>query len=287
MRHLLFLLLTLLAVLMGYTPLRDLLRLTDHKEYYSHILLIPLVSGYFFYTGRKAIFSNLKYSSTIGVPVILSGILLYLLGWDKGYQLNQDDYSSLMTFSVILFWIGGFVLVYGTNAFREAMFPILFLVFTIPIPSVLMEKTISALLAGSTVATDILFKLTGIPYLKEGAVFHLPGMSIEVAKECSGIRSSLGLFITAVLAGHLFLKTFQKKVVLALLVFPITVLKNGFRIVTLSSLAVYVDEKFLTQSFLHHSGGFLFYIPALLLLGIVLWWLRKLETKSNLLRAQG
>jgi len=287
MRHLLFLLLTLLAVLMGYTPLRDLLRLTDHKEYYSHILLIPLVSGFFFYTGRKAIFSNLKYSSTIGVPVILCGILLYLLGWDKGYQLNQDDYSSLMTFSVILFWIGGFVLVYGTNAFREAMFPILFLVFTIPIPSVLMEKTISALLAGSTVATDILFKLTGIPYLKEGAVIHLPGMSIEVAKECSGIRSSLGLFITAVLAGHLFLKTFQKKVVLALLVFPITVLKNGFRIVTLSSLAVYVDEKFLTQSFLHHSGGFLFYIPALLLLGIVLWWLRKLETKSNLLRVQG
>ena len=287
MRHLLFLLLTLLAVLMGYTPLRDLLRLTDHKEYYSHILLIPLVSGFFFYTGRKAIFSNLKYSSTIGVPVILCGILLYLLGWDKGYQLNQDDYSSLMTFSVILFWIGGFVLVYGTNAFREAMFPILFLVFTIPIPSVLMEKTISALLAGSTVATDILFKLTGIPYLKEGAVFHLPGMSIEVAKECSGIRSSLGLFITAVLAGHLFLKTFQKKVVLALLVFPITVLKNGFRIVTLSSLAVYVDEKFLTQSFLHHSGGFLFYIPALLLLGIVMWWLRKLETKSNLLRVQG
>ena len=102
-------------------------------------------------------------------------------------------------------------------------------------------------------------------------------MSIEVAKQCSGIRSSLGLFITAVLAGHLFLKTFQKKVVLALLVFPITVLKNGFRIVTLSSLAVYVDEKFLTQSFLHHSGGFLFYIPALLLLGIVVWWLRKLE----------
>jgi exosortase/archaeosortase family protein len=55
------------------------------------------------------------------------------------------------------------------------------------------------------------------------------------------------------------------------------VLKNGIRIVTLSSLAVYVDERFITQSFLHRSGGFLFYIPALFLLGIVLWWLRKTE----------
>ena len=144
-----------------------------------------------------------------------------------------------------------------------------------------MEKTISLLLAGSTAAAHVLFKLTGMPFLREGAAFHLPGMSIEVAKECSGIRSSLGLFITGILAGHLFLKTGWKKFVLVLFVYPITVLKNGIRIVTLSSLAVYVDERFITQSFLHRSGGFLFYIPALFLLGIVLWWLRRTETSPS------
>jgi exosortase len=141
-----------------------------------------------------------------------------------------------------------------------------------------MEKTISVLLAGSTAATRMLFDFTGIPFLQEGSVFHLPGMSIQVAKECSGIRSSLGLFITGILAGHLFLKTGWKKFVLVLFVFPITVLKNGIRIVTLSSLAIYVDEKFITQSFLHKSGGFIFYIPALFLLGMILWWLRKTES---------
>jgi exosortase/archaeosortase family protein len=104
-------------------------------------------------------------------------------------------------------------------------------------------------------------------------------MSIEVAKECSGIRSSLGLFITAILGGYLFLRTGWKNVILALFVFPITVFKNGIRIVTLSALAIHVDEKFITQSFLHRSGGFLFYIPALLLLGIVLWRLRKSEQR--------
>jgi exosortase len=151
----------------------------------------------------------------------------------------------------------------------------------IPIPSALMEKTISVLLAGSTAASHILFKLTGIPFFKEGSVFQLPGMSIQVAKECSGIRSSLGLLITGILAGHLFLRTGWKKFVLVLFVYPITVLKNGIRIVTLSSLAVYVDERFITQSFLHRSGGFLFYIPALVLLGIVLWWLRRSEPKGR------
>jgi len=129
------------------------------------------------------------------------------------------------------------------------------------------------------VATQVLFKLSGMPFLKEGPVFHLPGITIEIAKQCSGIRSSLGLFVTAIIVGHLFLQSDWRKLILLLFVFPITVLKNGIRIMTLSLLAVYVDEKFITESFLHRSGGFLFYLPALLLLGIVLWWLRKAEQR--------
>jgi exosortase len=280
-RNILFLLLSIGAVGMIYTPLRDLLANPTRSEYYSHILLIPLVSGFFLYIGRKEIFSNLKYSYSTGIPLIIIGVLLYVLGWSKGQNLNQNDYASLMTFSVILLWVGAFILFYGTQAFRKAIFPLLFLVFMIPIPSIFMEKIISLLLAGSTATTHMLFNFTGISFLKEGSVFHLPGMSIQVAKECSGIRSSLGLFITGILAGHLFLRTGWKKFILVLFVYPITVLKNGIRIVTLSSLAVYVDERFITQSFLHRSGGFLFYIPALILLGIVLWWLRRTESSRQ------
>lgn len=282
-RNILFLILSAGAVWMVYVPLRDLLTSTDNKEYYSHILLIPLVSGFFFYTGRKEIFSNLKYSYTIGIPLLIIGVLLFTLGWHQGHQLNQNDYSSLMIFSVIIFWIGAFILFYGTQAFRMAIFPLLFFAFMIPIPSIMMGKIISVLLAGSTEATYMLFNFTGIPFLQEGSVFHLPGMSVEVAKQCSGIRSSLGLFITGILAGHLFLRTGWKKFILVLFVYPITVLKNGIRIVTLSSLAIYVDERFITQGFLHKSGGFVFYIPGLLLLVLGLWWLRKSEKHSLLI----
>jgi exosortase len=276
-RNIIFLLLSIGAVGMVYTPLRDLLANAGRSDYYSHILLIPLVSVFFFYTGRKEIFSRVKYSYAAGIPLIIIGVLLFVLGWSKGQHLNQSDYTSFVTFSVILFWTGAFVFLYGTEAFRMAMFPLLFLIFMIPIPSVLMEKIISVLVTWSTAATQMLFKLSGIPFLKEGPIFRLPGMSIKVAKECSGIRSSLALFITAILAGHLFLKTDWKKFIMVLFVFPITVLKNGIRIATLSSLAIYVDQRFITDSFLHRSGGFLFYIPALLLLGIVVWWLRKSE----------
>jgi exosortase/archaeosortase family protein len=65
-----------------------------------------------------------------------------------------------------------------------------------------------------------------------------------------------------------------------LTILPITILKNGIRIVTLTLLAIYVDQRFLTGGFLHKSGGFLFYIPGLLIFGAILLWLRKKEPKG-------
>jgi exosortase len=118
-----------------------------------------------------------------------------------------------------------------------------------------------------------------MPVLRDACVFHLPGISIEVAPQCSGIRSSLALVITCVLAGHMFLETTWKKALLVLAVLPITMLKNGIRIVTLSVLAVYVDRGFLESS-LHRDGGILFFILALLLMAPILFVLRKSEHKK-------
>lgn len=280
-RNITFTFLSIVAILIIYGPLKELSSNTDYNEYYSHILLIPLVSGYFICIKRKALFSNLEYSYLHGIILLVIGILFYIVGREQRAQFNLNDYSSLIIFSGIIFWIGGIVLLYGIKTFQKISFPLLFLVFMIPIPALLMDRVIYILQAASAEATHLLFKITNIPFSREGFTFHLPGMTIEVAKQCSGIRSSLGLFITGILAGHLFLKSGWRKVILALLVFPITVFKNGIRITTLSALAIYVDEKFITQSFLHHSGGFIFFIPALLLLGAVVWYFRKSEQKSS------
>jgi len=279
-RNFVFLVCSVVAIFMFYVPLKELTKFSLHSMFYSHIWLIPLVSAFFMFTERKAIFSDLKYSYRGGILLLIIGSILYLLGRKLHGQLNQNDYSSLMTFTGIIFLNGSFLLCYGAQAFKTAIFPLFFLIFMVPIPAFLMDRIIHVLLIGSASATDLLFKLTGIPYIREGFTFHLPGISIEIAKVCSGIRSSLALFITMVIAGHLFLQTGWKTVILVLAVFPITVFKNGIRIVTITLLATYVDEKFLTNSFLHHSGGFLFFIPALVLLGLILWWLRRTDPST-------
>ncbi len=277
--HLSFLFFTAVTLMFFYTPLRDLLTLSLHKSEYSHIVLVPLVSGYFFYMKRETIFSDVKYSFVPGGLVVFLGIILYLIGTYQGQRLNQNDYLSLMTFSGLVFWSGGFILSYGLRAFHAALFPLLYLVFMIPIPSVVLERLIHFLQAGSVEVVELLFRLTGVPAVREGYVFHLPSVSIEVAEQCSGIRSTIVLFISSIIAGHVFLRTGWKKILLSLSIFPVTILKNGFRIVTLAVLGEYVDETFLTNSLLHKNGGVLFLLLAVLLILPLLWVLSQSETK--------
>lgn len=278
-RNLIFLLFSVLMFVMFYHPLKELTGLVHKSELYSHMILIPIISGYFIYWKRKIIFSDLKYSFKSGIPVVALGIILYCVAIEQEFLLNQNDYLALMTFSAVIFLIGGVVLFYGVKSFRSALFPLLFLFFATPLPTNAVEKIVLFLQMGSTEATDLLFKLTGVPVLREGFTFHLPGLSIEVARQCSGIRSSIALFITAIIAGQFFLRTGWKKAILVLSIFPITILKNGMRIVTLSLIGSYVDPRILGTE-LHKSGGIPFFFIGLALLVPGLFWLRKTEKKK-------
>ena len=174
-----------------------------------------------------------------------------------------------------------FILSYGSKSFRAGRFPLLFLLFAIPVPLFLLDRFIYILQVGSTEVTQRLFDLTGTTYFRDGFTYQLANINIEVAKECSGIRSTLALIISCVVAGHLFLKSGWRQLILLVAILPITIFKNAVRILTLSLLAVYVDTRFITEGWLHHSGGIVFYIPSLGLLGVVLWWLSKGERKAK------
>ena len=124
----------------------------------------------------------------------------------------------------------------------------------IPIPSAVTQAAIEFLQKGSTEAVNVLFYLLGVPATREGFVFHLPGLSIEVAENCSGIRSSIALVITSVIAGKLFLRRGWQGVLLAISIVPIAILKNGIRIVSLSVIGTFLDERILLGD-LHRKGG--------------------------------
>jgi exosortase len=280
-RNLYFLGSIILVLVIFYFPLKQLTALSFQSELYSHFLLIPVVSLFFLWVNRKNIFDDVSFSLKTGVLIVLAGILIFGIGKSDYLKLNQNDYLSLMMFAMLTCIIGVFLLFFGSRSFRKALFPLLFLAFIIPIPTLILDPLIRMLQVGSAHFTYVIFKIIGLPVFRDGMVFELPGIAIEVAKECSGIRSSLALIITSVIAGYIFLQTGWKRIVLVLTIFPITIIKNAIRITTLSLLAVYVDKSFLTGGFLHKSGGILFFILALAILAPVLLFLKKTEKKTT------
>jgi exosortase len=214
----------------------------------------------------------------VGIPVLLFGIAMCLGGILWGASLDKNDYGSLISFSIFIFINGTFILLYGMQAFRSALFPLLFLIFTVPIPTIIMDNLINFLQVGSTEFTNLLFMASGVPFVRDGFVFHLPNISVEVAKQCSGIRSGMAIFIVATLAGYMFLKTYWKMIFLVICAVLVAMFKNGIRILTLSLLANYVDPRILESS-LHREGGTPFFILALLLLAPILFFLRRSEKK--------
>ena len=281
-RHIFHLLACLITLWMFYKPLRDLLSTYTETESYLYIILIPLISGYLIYEKWDKLATKFSYSWKTGAALICIGFMLFFFGKSEGAALNKNDYASLITFSAGIFWIGAFILLYGLDTFRSAIFPLMFLLGMVPIPTPLLKKIIMALQYGSTEITNVILKLINIPFTRDGFIFYLPNnVVVEVAERCSGIHSSIALFIISILASHLFLKTFRNKTILILSTFLITVMKNGIRISTLSLLGAYFDVRFLTQGFLHQSGGFVFYMPALVFLMLFLWLLMKSEKESG------
>jgi exosortase/archaeosortase family protein len=109
----------------------------------------------------------------------------------------------------------------------------------------------------------------------------IPGLDIEVASECSSIRSSQMLLVSTMVLAHLFLRSWWRKALLIAAVIPIAVAKNGLRIFTIAELGTRVDPAFLNGKF-HHNGGIIFYGIAVLMVVALLMLLRRREPRFRM-----
>jgi exosortase len=250
-------------------------------DFSSLVIVTPFLSMALILRMKAQVFADVRSSTSWGMPVAGIGVLLYVLLSLRSAALSASDALSAKMLALVLLWIGAFLLLYGKESGRKALFPLLMLLFMVPIPEALLAKTIHVLQQGSGEGVAILFTLTGTPFHREGLAFMLPRTTIEIAPQCSSIRSSLALLIGCLLAGHLMLRTVSRKFILILVAIPMAMLKNAIRIVTLSLLAIHVDMGYLVGGDLHRRGGIVFFALTLLLLYPVLWALRKSEKAAT------
>ncbi len=270
-------------------PLWNLARLSFKSEMYSHVLLIPLITGYLIWIDRQSVpFGSARPSRWAWIPFLLGGATLaaYWILAARGWQPTRINHLSITIFSFVCFIVGAGFLVLGDRVMKAVAFPFGFLIFMVPFPSV-VEYAIEVFFQyTSAEAANVMLHLSYTPVVRDGLIFQLPGITIQVAKECSGIRSSLVLFITSLLAGHLFLRSPWRRTILTLAVIPLGIVRNGFRIWSIAMLCVHVDPGMI-ESFVHRKGGPIFFLLSLVPFFLFMLYLRKSEVTAAQASAPG
>ena len=164
--------------------------------------------------------------------------------------------------------------------YRRFLFPLLFLLFIVPLPAGAEAAVTGLLQRGSAVVAQGLLFLAGTPVVVDGLLFYMPDLTLEVAQECSGIHSTMVLLIAGILAGKLMLRRSWSRFVLLALVLPIGMLRNAVRIATISLLTIHVDPNIINGP-LHKHGGPVFFVLSLALLFAFLLLLQKLEAPGK------
>ena len=281
-----------LAVFIGFAALvlavfsRDLaalFRLACKSQLHSQALLVPAISAWLFFH-RRAPLPPFCASPTAAVGTFIAAGALLAGAAFSPWQ--GTDLLAVRVLALLLILGGGWLMFLGWPSFRTSLFPLLFMLFVVPLPNGVVHFMSVSLQDGSAKLSYWTFAAMGWPVFKSGHVLMLPGLTLEVAEECSGINSTYALFITSVLAGQVLLKSRWKRLLFVAVVLPLGVLRNTFRIVSLAVLTIKVDPRII-DSPLHHRGGPIFFALSLIpLFGllVLLWWIEQRKPAADIER---
>jgi exosortase C (VPDSG-CTERM-specific) len=260
-------------------PLADLTQYVAGSDLHSHALLVPLVVGYLLWVRRRQLPTN--YDTSVGWAAVAAafGVAALATAFITRTHVSENDYLALVAFAFVTFVVGFGFLYLGSRWMAAAAFPMAFLVFVVPLPDAAVRWLEHASVVWSSEAAALFFNLTATSLVRHGTVFELPGTVLEVAQECSGIRSSWVLFVTSLLAAEVFLHHRWRRFALVAFVIPLGILRNGFRILVIGLLCIHIGPHMI-DSPIHHRGGPIFFALSLIPLFALAWWLRRGEARG-------
>jgi exosortase len=291
-----FLLLCVISLFAAWRPLRDALWLATHDEEYTHLLIIlPAAAALIWLelagagqrssSGSSSLVSSSSVSTESSAPGLSAGLVplcisLVIAGFARWHtNLLPDEQLTANMLALVTWWVGSFVLCFGTRLSRALLFPLGFLFLVVPLPRFLLNQIVAWLQQTSAFTAHYMFSVARVPVTQEGVLLDIPGLTVEVAKECSSIRSSSLLLVTTMILAQLLLRTSWRKWLAIIVAIPVSVAKNGLRIFTIAMLGTRVDPSYLTGK-LHHKGGIVFFSIGLGCMFFVLWILQRNERAS-------
>ena len=229
-------------------------------SYYSHGILVPVVSGYLIWQKQNELRAVHLRRSPWGFRLIILGILFYIIS-----SMFRVYFTA--GFSMLIVLWGLILHFYGPEVLRKILFPVFFLVFMMPLPSVaIVNISFNMKIFAAEIAERILTHM-GLEAVRDGSLIKMQHAYVIVDDVCSGLRSLISLMAL----GSIFAYWMKGRVCKRLLLFatsiPIAVITNVCRVVLLASISEIWGPKYAT-GFTHDISGLLIFALAFIMLYI-------------------
>jgi exosortase len=248
-------------LIIAYFPiLQHLVWQWANDEDVGHGFFVLPISAYIVWQRRDALLAMDWKPAWWGIGVILWGLLQSFIG-TLGAELFLQRTAFLISLVGVLLVFG------GTRLIRELAFPLILLIFMIPIPTVIYNQITFPLQLFASRVAEFVLGLMGIPVLRDGNVLELASQKLSVAEACSGIRSLLSMTFLALVYAYFFDKKVWMRWALLIGTVPLAILANAGRVTITGILSEYNPD--LAHGFFHSLEGFvIFAIDFVMLIGL-------------------
>lgn len=226
----------------------------------SHGVLVPFISAYFIWHKREKLREITLGNSKMGLLILSISLPLYIISYLGSVAVVSRAMIVFILIGIILFNL-------GKRVFWTIAFPLLYLVFMVPVPDSVLGLVSFPLQLFATQVSEKIIGLFSIPVLREGNMLYFSNTQLEVAEACSGIRSIMSYTMLSFLFIYLMKKGSLRKIVLLASAIPLALVANITRVTGTGILAHFFGDK-VARSFLHEFSGLAVFALGFILLSI-------------------
>jgi exosortase len=229
-----------LVLFVYWVPInRDMVWRWANDGNWSHGWLVPAFSLYFLLTRRDELFRIRPRPNYLGALVLAASLLLYFL---SVWHLRMHYPQALSIVGVVF----GLALLFGgMRTMRIAWFPILFLLFAIPLPERYYVLLTMPLRAWASSAAAVIMPLVQPGLYTEAQTvvidYVMPGRppgTLNIEEACSGLRLMMSFFALGVAMAYLGARPTWQRVLMVVSCIPIAVLCNTVRVTVTGLLQI-------------------------------------------------
>ncbi|MBI3479748.1 MAG: exosortase B [Nitrosomonadales bacterium] len=228
------------------------------SEDQAHGPIVLAIALWLAWMGRAKLRDEGQIKSTVsGAIVLIIGFLIYTVG------RTQDIYIFEVG-SQIPVLLGVTLICYGASVAKNFWFPLLFLVFLIPLPGVVVDTLTGPLKQQVSVLAENILYLMDYPIARSGVVLSIGQYQLLVADACSGLNSMFSLSALGLFYAYLVQRSgWIHNTLLLASILPIAFFANVMRVILLVLITYYFGDE-VGQGFAHEMAGLMLFMVALI-----------------------